>query len=806
MFFSNNDPPVGFSNGHLLNRWIPTVMGFLLLFPLLLAGVSLAQTPFTIQPGLLDQANTEALGLSPAPGTETFNIYRAAAPTNKYSNGVALVGFKGHLYAQWQSSPVNEDSPDTWVAYSRSADGQTWTPPMVLAANPGDGYRSSGGWWVSGDTLVAYINRWPASVSPRGGYTEYTTSTDGLTWAPIARVTMADGGFLNGIFEQDPHALPGGRIINAAHFQPGLKISPIYTDDPSGVSGWVKPAFINMSYSGDVTREIEPSWFYRSDGAVVMIFRDQNSNFFKLAAVSTDSGQTWSTPVPTTVPDSRSKQSAGNLPDGTAYIVSNPAAYSRRSPLVMLRSRNGSVFDKGCLMRRGGGDLPTRRYDGTAKTLGYSYPKSAIWNGYLYAGYSVNKEDVECTRVPLTSIQTVALAETPAVLQAEAASSSGGVTASTANAGYRGAGFTDFPTTGGSIEFTNVNGGAGGQAVLTIRYANGGTAARAGNLVVNGVAQPVSFEVTTGTGSTTFSTNSPNSIVAAPASWTAWTLMDLPVTLASGSGNTIRFTSTGQDLGNIDEISVTPAAAATVTIAATDASAGEFGADASFQFAISRTGATTNWLTVPLAASGSATPGDDFTGLAGGVVIPAGQAGVVLTLAARPDEWPEGPETVDLSILPGLGLVAGVPASASATISDKPSQDFYFSHIDAPAKRAPGDDADGDSTANVIEYFAGTDPGVANRAEILTISSAGPAGYKVRFPRAKDRPDVGGALSWSPNLEDWYASGQSDGIRAVTFAEAVVSVANADPETVEATATITGPGPPNQIFVRLGVN
>ncbi|MEV4012483.1 exo-alpha-sialidase [Nonomuraea angiospora] len=56
-----------------------------------------------------------------------------------------------------------------------------------------------------------------------------------------------------------------------------------------------------------------------------MVFRDQGGGTLrKLAAVSTDDGATWSKSVETNVPDSRSKQSAGNLPDGTAYLVSNP--------------------------------------------------------------------------------------------------------------------------------------------------------------------------------------------------------------------------------------------------------------------------------------------------------------------------------------------------------------------------------------------------------------------------------------------------------------------------------------------------
>ena len=32
------------------------------------------------------------------------------------------------------------------------------------------------------------------------------------------------------------------------------------------------------------------------------------------------------------------------------------------------------------------------------------YPKSIVWNGFLYVAYATNKEDVELTRVPLSSL------------------------------------------------------------------------------------------------------------------------------------------------------------------------------------------------------------------------------------------------------------------------------------------------------------------------------------------------------------------------------------------------------------------
>ena len=70
-----------------------------------------------------------------------------------------------------------------------------------------------------------------------------------------------------------------------------------------------------------------------------------------------------------------------------------------------------------------------------------------------------------------------------------------------------------------------------------VRFANGGGAARTGRLLINGVAQNITFPST--------------------GSWTTWSTQTQSVTLTSGSGNTIRFESNGQDLANIDNIVVT---------------------------------------------------------------------------------------------------------------------------------------------------------------------------------------------------------------------------------------------------------
>ena len=360
-----------------------------------------------IPDGVIDTTKHATVGLKPAKEVKTVTIFKATELSDHYANGVVLSAFKGKLYCMWQSSPKDEDSDDTRVVYSISRDdGNTWSKPMTLAAPSRDYYCTSGGWQVWGDTLIAFIDTWEKGLSPRGGKTCYMTSSDGLKWSKIQPVRMIDGSEMNGALEQDPYRLPDGRIIGATHFMPGLHVCPVFTDDPRGISGWQKGQF-EAEDIGKTSREIEPSQYLQPDGTIVMLFRDQSSSFYKLVSVSKDRGETWTKTTLTSFPDARTKQCAGNLPDGTSFIVSCPVPAKRRWPLVLHLSGDGKKFGQAILLRSGTpGDLQPRRYDGRYKTLGYSYPKAIIHKGKLYISYSTNKEDVECTIVTIAKPKT----------------------------------------------------------------------------------------------------------------------------------------------------------------------------------------------------------------------------------------------------------------------------------------------------------------------------------------------------------------------------------------------------------------
>lgn len=118
--------------------------------------------------------------------------------------------------------------------------------------------------------------------------------------------------------------------------------------------------------------------------------------------------------------------------------------------------------------------------------------------------------------------------------QAEFALVGGGGAIGT-GAGANGTGYVTGPATA-TLTFNEVDGGTGGARLLRIRYALAGTA-RAAQVVVNGAVQTITFAPTGGAA--------------------AWTLLDVPATLAGGKANLVVIQSSADGLPNVDDFTVT---------------------------------------------------------------------------------------------------------------------------------------------------------------------------------------------------------------------------------------------------------
>ena len=99
------------------------------------------------------------------------------------------------------------------------------------------------------------------------------------------------------------------------------------------------------------------------------------------------------------------RSNAGRLPDGQYYVINNPLPMSPkkggRSLLAISLSRDGLNFDRMAIIRF---VSPPQRYEGKAKSIGYQYPHSVVAGEHLWVIYSVNKEDIEVARIPLSEL------------------------------------------------------------------------------------------------------------------------------------------------------------------------------------------------------------------------------------------------------------------------------------------------------------------------------------------------------------------------------------------------------------------
>ncbi len=114
----------------------------------------------------------------------------------------------------------------------------------------------------------------------------------------------------------------------------------------------------------------------------------------------------------------------------------------------------------------------------------------------------------------------------------------------------------------------------------------------------------------------------------------------------------------------------------TVGIVASDPDAFEQGLDPG-QFSVSRDGDLTNGLTVSYSVSGAATPDQDYYGLSGSVLIPAGQASATFDVNPLDDVLIEGQEDVVATLVPSATYQIALGAeTAPVWIADNDTVDL----------------------------------------------------------------------------------------------------------------------------------
>jgi hypothetical protein len=172
-------------------------------------------------------------------------------------------------------------------------------------------------------------------------------------------------------------------------------------------------------------------------------------------------------------------------------------------------------------------------YATIATTANTSFEDVYAVNGTAYF-YNITALNAHGESVP--SSWATAIPSAAVTYPAEYETFGGGAVFEDKNDGFNDTGYVNSASTDSYLQFNNVDAGGGGGVTLRFRNALGNTD-RTGRLIVNGVTNH----------SFTF---------AGTGSWTNWVNKDIGTTLNPGTANYVRLETIGQDLANIDELTV----------------------------------------------------------------------------------------------------------------------------------------------------------------------------------------------------------------------------------------------------------
>ena len=350
-------------------------------------------------------------GLKPMVGVLNIQVFRScrAKPETAdqdgwtYAHHMDLAVWNGRLYAAWAMTPKDEDVPPYKVVYATSTNGMDWSSPSNLFPRENAWacrfyfYRAANGRMLAfcaGKSVEGTVTEAAKKVLLVREITadhrlgEVFTLIAPAVGQPPSFETATDAGFVaacreaaanNLLLEQQDYGVFLGERRMKWHDDPALKIQ-----------GWCQfgKAFC---------------FYHRADGDLVGLCK------MGFATLSDDAGKNWSKPVqPPTLIAGSGKIWGQRTADGRYALAYNPdPGRQKRFPLVIVHGDDGREFRD---MRAIHGELSPLRYPGKYKGLGAQYvrglPEWADDGTFadqqaMWLVYSVNKEDIWVSRIPL---------------------------------------------------------------------------------------------------------------------------------------------------------------------------------------------------------------------------------------------------------------------------------------------------------------------------------------------------------------------------------------------------------------------
>ena len=359
-------------------------------------------------------------GLPYAIGVENIQVVRANRTHPEwaedygwtYNHAANITYWNGRFYLQYLSNPADEHQPPGHTLIATSADGRTWgkpqvafpvyTPPEGISPQkPYYGYimHQRMGFYTAPNGRLLTVAFYGHSYDPfkEGGIGRVVREIykDG-TMGPIYFVrytSHADWNETNTAYPFYTKSKDKG-FREACQSLLNDKLKTLqWIDEDRGLDG-----FYHLKDS--INRVQATSYFHRKDGQVVGLWK------WSCAALSADEGETWSAPV--RIPSlimAGGKNWGQRTNDGRYAMCYNPIeTQPYRYPLITITSDDGVTFDNMGVVH---GEVPPRRFFGENKDFGPCYVRG-ITEGEqrpddqnMWLTYSVNKEDIWVSRVPL---------------------------------------------------------------------------------------------------------------------------------------------------------------------------------------------------------------------------------------------------------------------------------------------------------------------------------------------------------------------------------------------------------------------
>lgn len=357
--------------------------------------------------------------LSPAIGVHNIQTLRVNRDNKEtgfgwtYNHAPMLAYWNNTFYLNYLSNPVGEHVPPGQTLLQTSADGNAWSKPQIIFPpyKIPDGTTKKDYPGVAKDLLAVMHQRMGFFVSKNGKLLT-------LGYYGIALDAKDDPNDGNGI----------GRVVREIHKDGTL--GPIYfirhnaswkqkseyplynTSKDKGfveacdellsnrlmTQQWVEEADRDDSIIALKGEYKAFSYYHLPDGRVVGLWKNA------LTSISKDNGKTWLYP-PKRAPqfvNSNAKIWGQKTADGKYVTVYNPSEF--RWPLALSVSDDGLRYKNLLLVN---GEITSMRYGGNYKSYGPQYVRGieegngTPADGKLWLTYSMNKEDIWVSSVPL---------------------------------------------------------------------------------------------------------------------------------------------------------------------------------------------------------------------------------------------------------------------------------------------------------------------------------------------------------------------------------------------------------------------